>query len=362
MGLVYAAMAAAGYAPTTVAGVVLVGYWGPAIGALLTRLLLPWWAVAREAFASLRNDTWYKEVFNRGLLALSGATYAWAYQRVAGAEPDGLQTLLGVGVGLYLTLPAGQVAIHLARWLSDPRGAPRLPREVTLRLPMTFMVWPVAAVAGQAYRALPWGAEALLMLLGPSLVALHALGRQGNPARLEEISQRLGALAEHALHYPEGYARRLQDLAYEVARRMGVLEPEAVRHAAALLLAGYAGLEAPTQTAPLSSQDQRSLAAGPEWGGRLADLLGYPPNVATIVQHARSAPDRPRAPLEAHALHVAYVYLALVTPRPYRETAYSPAQALRLLHEEEGLRYHPKALRALREALEPHLEERPAAL
>jgi putative two-component system response regulator len=164
--------------------------------------------------------------------------------------------------------------------------------------------------------------------------------------------------------YFEGHAARVADLAATIATKLGLVdsEVETVRVAGCLRDLGMIGIrdDVLNKQGPLSPLEQAHVRDHVVVGARILAPLGNLAHVADIVRshHERwDGTGYPEGlagtaiPLAARVLHVADVFDALTSPRPYQQ-AVSRQEALERIARLAGRAFDPTVVEGLAWAVE----------
>ena len=157
----------------------------------------------------------------------------------------------------------------------------------------------------------------------------------------------------------EGHTRRVAELAVQVGETLG-LPPHRLRALAiGGLLHDIGKLQIPDsilkKPGPLDDDEYEVVQHHPVWGDQLARELGLPERVRRLIRNHHERLDGTGYPdgkvseqldLDVRILTACDVYDALISKRVYRD-AWSPLQALRTLHAEEGTGFDGRCVAAL---------------
>jgi putative nucleotidyltransferase with HDIG domain len=167
-------------------------------------------------------------------------------------------------------------------------------------------------------------------------------------------------------HSTEGHTRRVAVLAVQVGEVLGVSPNRLRALAIGGLLHDIGKLQIPDailkKPGPLDDDEYELVKRHPEWGDELAGELGLPQRVRQLIRHHHERLDGTGYPdgkvseqldLDVRILAVCDVYDALISQRVYRD-AWTPAQALRTLHAEEGTGFDGRCVAALERVVVVH--------
>ncbi len=224
----------------------------------------------------------------------------------------------------------------------------------------------------RAWERAPLDAEKLQLAQSVADLTAGAIQRSRLFDELEEAYvQTVLALAkavEAKDTYTADHAERLADQAEQVARKLGVNDPEelrALRFGARLHDVGKIGVPDSilNKPGPLDADEWQLMRQHPAIGSRILEPIARLKDAAHIVRHhherwdGKGYPDGLRGdaiPLGARILTVVDSYSAITDARVYK-TARSHSEAIAELHRGAGAQFDPRVVDALLEMLETEI-------
>ncbi len=231
----------------------------------------------------------------------------------------------------------------------------------------------ISILTAVVYAQAPW--QTLLVLI--PAVGVHLTLRGYTKLRRE--TQRTLETLVHMLHehnpYTAEHSEEVADLAEKIAREMELPEDqiETIRLAARVHDIGKVAIPDSilNKRGPLDDSEQQLIKQHTVIGFDLLKNLEMYSEAAQLVKYEHERwdgsgyPDGLKGeqiPLGARIIHVADVYHALTSDRPYRESQglpphYEPAEAVRIIQSQSGRQFDPKVVEALVRVISDELKE-----
>lgn len=301
------------------------------------------------------QDLRLPEIATRTLVVLAAGG---AYRLVAGAAsellPFGPQDMSGVGLLVVLvTVVVLDVALHSALLVADEElGVGRVVRDqLRATVPLLLSTVSVGALLALAYPALKtW---TLPLFLAP-LAATQYSFKQVASIRKNYLQtvRALSKVPEMAGYTVQGHSSRVAHLSVEIARELGIGDPDLheIEYAALLHDIGRISLPDPEEASQSTSRLELALV-----GSEIVENTGHFPEVAVMVrqQHEpyrrRGEDANPNLTLGAKIIKVASSFDDLTEPPGPGKTAWD---ALERLHLGMAYEYDPQVIQALTRVLE----------
>jgi putative nucleotidyltransferase with HDIG domain len=314
--------------------------------------------------------------FNAGQFLLSGWVAIIVFQLLGGhpppySTPSEILPLALAYVG-YTTTNAILVSgiLHLTQRI-------QFSKLVTFNirnLPFQVMaIGIIAILVAVVYTQAPW--QTLLVLI--PAVGVHITLRGYTKLRRE--AQRTIETMVKMLHerdpYTAEHSEEVADLAEKIARDLGLPEDqiETIRAAALVHDIGKVGIPDTilNKPGPLDEPEWQLIKKHTLIGFDLLKNLEMYSEAAQLVKYEHERWDGSgypeglkgeQIPLGARIIHVADVYHALTSDRPYRESQgkpshYEPAEAVRIIQAESGRQFDPKVVEALVRVISDEINE-----
>jgi putative nucleotidyltransferase with HDIG domain len=241
-------------------------------------------------------------------------------------------------------------------------------------LPFQVMAMGIIAIlVTVVYTQAPW--QTLLVLI--PAVGVHITLRGYTKLRRE--AQRTIETMVKMLHerdpYTAEHSEEVADLVEKIARDLGLPEDqiETIRAAALVHDIGKVGIpdNILNKPGPLDERDWQLIKKHTLIGFDLLKNLEMYSEAAQLVKYEHERWDGSgypeglkgeQIPLGARIIHVADVYHALTSDRPYRESQgkprhYEPAEAVRIIRTESGRQFDPKVVEALVRVISDEINE-----
>jgi putative nucleotidyltransferase with HDIG domain len=231
----------------------------------------------------------------------------------------------------------------------------------------------IAILVAVVYAQAPW--QTLLVLI--PAVGVHITLRGYTKLRRE--AQRTIETMVKMLHerdpYTAEHSEEVADLAEKIARDLGLPEDqiETIRAAALVHDIGKVGIPDTilNKPGPLDEPEWQLIKKHTLIGFDLLKNLEMYSEAAQVVKYEHERWDGSgypeglkgeQIPLGARIIHVADVYHALTSDRPYRESQgkpshYEPAEAVRIIQAESGRQFDPKVVEALVRVISDEINE-----
>jgi putative nucleotidyltransferase with HDIG domain len=231
----------------------------------------------------------------------------------------------------------------------------------------------IAILVAVVYAQAPW--QTLLVLI--PAVGVHITLRGYTKLRRE--AQRTIETMVKMLHerdpYTAEHSEEVADLAEKIARDLGLPEDqiETIRAAALVHDIGKVGIPDTilNKPGPLDEPEWQLIKKHTLIGFDLLKNLEMYSEAAQVVKYEHERWDGSgypeglkgeQIPLGARIIHVADVYHALTSDRPYRESQgkpshYEPAEAVRIIRSESGRQFDPKVVEALVRVISDEINE-----
>jgi putative nucleotidyltransferase with HDIG domain len=231
----------------------------------------------------------------------------------------------------------------------------------------------IAILVAAVYAQAPW--QTLLVLI--PAVGVHITLRGYTKLRRE--AQRTIETMVKMLHerdpYTAEHCEEVADLAEKIARDLGLPEDqiETIRAAALVHDIGKVGIPDTilNKPGPLDEPEWQLIKKHTLIGFDLLKNLEMYSEAAQLVKYEHERWDGSgypeglkgeQIPLGARIIHVADVYHALTSDRPYRESQgkpshYEPAEAVRIIRAESGRQFDPKVVEALVRVISDEINE-----
>lgn len=231
----------------------------------------------------------------------------------------------------------------------------------------------ISILAAVVYTQAPW--QTLLVLI--PAVGVHLTLRGYSKLRRE--TQRTLETIVRMLHehdpYTAEHSEEVADLAEKIAREMELPEDqiEVIRTAARVHDIGKIAIPDSilNKHGPLDESDWQLVKQHTLVGFDLLKNLEMYNEAAQLVKYEHERwdgtgyPDGLKGeqiPIGARIIHVADVYHALTSDRPYRESQglprhYEPAEAVRIIQSQSGRQFDPKVVEALVRVISDELKE-----
>jgi putative nucleotidyltransferase with HDIG domain len=231
----------------------------------------------------------------------------------------------------------------------------------------------IAILVAVVYAQAPW--QTLLVLI--PAVGVHITLRGYTKLRRE--AQRTIETMVKMLHerdpYTAEHSEEVADLAEKIARDLGLPEDqiETIRAAALVHDIGKVGIPDTilNKPGPLDEPEWQLIKKHTLIGFDLLKNLEMYSEAAQLVKYEHERWDGSgypeglkgeQIPLGARIIHVADVYHALTSDRPYRESQgkpshYEPAEAVRIIQAESGRQFDPKVVEALVRVISDEINE-----
>jgi putative nucleotidyltransferase with HDIG domain len=231
----------------------------------------------------------------------------------------------------------------------------------------------IAILVAVVYAQAPW--QTLLVLI--PAVGVHITLRGYTKLRRE--AQRTIETMVKMLHerdpYTAEHSEEVADLAEKIARDLGLPEDqiETIRAAALVHDIGKVGIPDTilNKPGPLDEPEWQLIKKHTLIGFDLLKNLEMYSEAAQLVKYEHERWDGSgypeglkgeQIPLGARIIHVADVYHALTSDRPYRESQgkpshYEPAEAVRIIRSESGRQFDPKVVEALVRVISDEINE-----
>jgi putative nucleotidyltransferase with HDIG domain len=231
----------------------------------------------------------------------------------------------------------------------------------------------IAILVAVVYAQAPW--QTLLVLI--PAVGVHITLRGYTKLRRE--AQRTIETMVKMLHerdpYTAEHSEEVADLAQKIARDLGLPEDQIETIRAAALVHDIGKVSIPdtilNKPGPLDEPEWQLIKKHTLIGFDLLKNLEMYSEAAQLVKYEHERWDGSgypeglkgeQIPLGARIIHVADVYHALTSDRPYRESQgkpshYEPAEAVRIIRSESGRQFDPKVVEALVRVISDEINE-----
>jgi putative nucleotidyltransferase with HDIG domain len=231
----------------------------------------------------------------------------------------------------------------------------------------------IAILVAAVYTQAPW--QTLLVLI--PAVGVHITLRGYTKLR-REVQRTIETMVK-MLHerdpYTAEHCEEVADLAEKIARDLGLPEDqiETIRAAALVHDIGKVGIPDTilNKPGPLDEPEWQLIKKHTLIGFDLLKNLEMYSEAAQLVKYEHERWDGSgypeglkgeQIPLGARIIHVADVYHALTSDRPYRESQgkpshYEPAEAVRIIQAESGRQFDPKVVEALVRVISDEINE-----
>ncbi len=328
----------------------------------------------------LRFGFW-RTLFNVSQMVASLAIAGFLYRSLGGTSIAQPHVLIGGGMGIVLALVGCHLSYFFANtglvtlWNSFRLGQSALrtwKANYLWMLPQSFAAPLVGLILAYVYVHLP---VALVFILFLWLI-YYARTSRTNVILQDAQRGTVAALAtavDSSLDFLEGESERVAALAVEIGRKIGLSgwRMQALEYAALLHDIGYlaVGRRILSKNASLTKEEWARVRSHAEVGASIVTSVRALERVGEIVRAHHERPDGrgyPRGlrgdeiPKEAAILKVADAFVAMTTPRPYRD-AMSVDQAISKMKEAQGTHFDPQVVKGLVELYEHDGLERFAA-
>jgi putative nucleotidyltransferase with HDIG domain len=327
----------------------------------------------------LRQDPSYffsRVAFNTSQILLSGWAAILIFQLLGGHPPpyNSLSELVPLAlayagyVATNTTLVSG--ILHLTQRIQFSKLVTFHIRHLPFQVAAIGIIAILIAVV---YAQAPW--QTLLVLI--PAVGVHLTLRGYTKLRRE--TQRTLETLVHMLHehnpYTAEHSEEVADLAEKIAREMALPEDqvEIIRTAARVHDIGKVAIPDSilNKHGPLDESERHLINQHTIIGFNLLKNLEMYSEAAQLVKYEHERWDGTgypeglkgdQIPLGARIIHVADVYHALTSDRPYRESQglprhYEPAEAVRIIQSQSGRQFDPTVVEALVRVISDELQE-----
>jgi len=345
--------------------------WSTVLGTLPAEIILRW-RYLKDGAATFIS----RVAFNTSQILLSGWAAILIFQRLDGHAPPYASltelippTLAYVGYTVTNTVLVSGI-LSLTQRIS-------FTKLVTFKIhTLPFQVLAIGVISilvAVVYVQAPW--QTLLVLI--PAVGVHLTLRGYTKLRRE--TQRTLETIVHMLHehdpYTAEHSERVADLAEKIARELELPEDqiETIRTAARVHDIGKVAIPDSilNKRGPLDDSDWQLVKQHTIVGFDLLKNLEMYSEAAQLVKYEHERWDGTgypeglkgeQIPLGARIIHVADVYHALTSDRPYRESQglprhYEPVEAVRIIQSQSGRQFDPKVVEALVRVISDELKE-----
>lgn len=345
--------------------------WSTLFGTILSEVALRWHHL-RENAASF----FYRVAFNTSQVLLSGWAAIVIFQVFGGHPPpyNSLAELVPLALAYMSYVATNTILVSGILHLTQRIEFSKLVIFTIRNLPFQVLaIGIIAILIAVVYTQAPW--QTLLVLI--PAVGVHLTLRGYSKLRRE--TQRTLETLVHMLHehnpYTAEHSEEVAGLAEKIAREMELPEDqiETIRTAARVHDIGKVAIPDSilNKHGPLDDSERQLINKHTIIGFDLLKNLEMYSEAAQLVKYEHERwdgtgyPDGLKGeqiPLGARIIHVADVYHALTSDRPYRESQglprhYEPAEAVRIIQSQSGRQFDPKVVEALVRVISDELKE-----
>lgn len=345
--------------------------WSVLLGSLPAEIILRW--------HRLRQDPPYffsRVAFNTGQLLLSSWAAILIFQLWGGHPPPytSLAELIPPALAYVGYTATNTLLVSGILTLTQRIKFTKLVTFKMRTLPFQVLaIGIISILVAVVYAQAPW--QTLLVLI--PAVGVHLTLRGYTKLRRE--TQRTLETIVHMLHehdpYTAEHSERVADLAEKIARELELPEDqiETIRTAARVHDIGKVAIPDSilNKRGPLDDSDWQLVKQHTIVGFDLLKNLEMYSEAAQLVKYEHERWDGTgypeglkgeQIPLGARIIHVADVYHALTSDRPYRESQglprhYEPVEAVRIIQSQSGRQFDPKVVEALVRVISDELKE-----
>ncbi len=345
--------------------------WSILLGTLPAEIILRW--------HRLRQDPSYffsRVAFNTSQLLLNGWIAILIFQLLGGHPPpyNSLAELIPPALAYVGYTTANTVLVSGILTLTQRIKFSKLVTFKMRNLPFQVLaIGIISILIAVVYAQAPW--QTLLVLI--PAVGVH-LTLRGYTKLRRETQRTLEAIVR-MLHehdpYTAEHSEEVADLAEKIAREMELPEDqiEVIRTAARVHDIGKVAIPDSilNKPGPLDDSDWKLVKQHTLVGFDLLKNLEMYSEAAQLVKYEHERwdgtgyPDGLKGeqiPIGARIIHVADVYHALTSDRPYRESQglprhYDPVEAVRIIQSQSGRQFDPKVVEALVRVISDELKE-----
>lgn len=345
--------------------------WSTLLGTLPAEIILRWqyWKGSPVTFIS-------RVAFNVSQILLSGWAAILIFQLLGGHLPPytSLAELIPPALAYVGYTTTNTTLISGILTLTQRIKFLKLVTFTIHNLPFQVLaIGIISILVAVVYAQAPW--QTLLVLI--PAVGVHLTLRGYSKLRRE--TQRTLETIVHMLHehdpYTAEHSQEVADLAEKIAREMELPEDqiETIRTAARVHDIGKIAIPDSilNKRGPLDEYDWQLVKQHTIVGFDLLKNLEMYSEAAQIVKYEHERwdgtgyPERLKGkqiPLGARIIHIADVYHALISDRPYRESQglprrYEPVEAVRIIQSQSGRQFDPKVVEALVRVISDELKE-----
>lgn len=345
--------------------------WSTLLGTLPAEIILRW-QYLKDGYAAFISHV----AFNTSQILLSGWAAILIFQLLGGFPPpySSVAELIPPALAYIGYTVTNTMLVSGILTLTQRIKFTKLVTFKMRTLPFQVLaVGVISILAAVVYAQAPW--QALLVLIPAVGVHLTLRGytklRRETQRTLETIVQ---MLHEHDPYTAE-HSEKVADLAEKIAREMELPEDqiEIIRTAARVHDIGKVAIPDSilNKRGPLDDSERRLVEQHTIVGFDLLKNLEMYSEAAQLVKYEHERwdgtgyPDGLKGeqiPLGARIIHVADVYHALTSDRPYRESQglprrYEPVEAVRIIQSQSGRQFDPKVVEALVRVISDELKE-----
>lgn len=318
------------------------------------------------AFFGTMRSGWYKSLFNGSQYAISAFFSGLVFQQLGGYGFHWNEPIFYLAVGISIIVYFFGNFLLVLGIVSLSSGVPLSSlwkQDVNGILLQYFALFPFSLLLYFVYTYVGYIGIALFFL--PLLVARYSFKLFVDTKRMHlELLQALTAAVDAKDPYTRGHSARVADLALRIADhlRLSGKQKEVIEYAAILHDVGKIGITDAILGKPgrLSPEEYRIIQEHPLIGYKIVRGVDFLRQVAEVIlaHHERCngkgypcGKREEEIPLEARIVAAADVFDALTSERPYRR-AYTIAEALGIMENEERGHFDPRVLAALKEVVQ----------
>ncbi len=345
--------------------------WSTLLGTISSEVILRWHHLRENT-----TDFLYRVSFNTGQIILSGWAAILIFQLLGGHPPpySSLAELVPPALAYVGYTATNTILVSGILHLTQRIKFSKLVTFHIRNLPFQVLaIGIISILAAVVYAQAPW--QTLLVLIPAVGVHLTLRGY----TKLRHETQRTLETIVHMLHehdpYTAEHSEEVADLAEKIAREMELPEDqiELIRTAARVHDIGKVAIPDSilNKHGPLDASEWQLVKQHTIVGFDLLKNLEMYSEAAQLVKYEHERwdgtgyPDGLKGdqiPIGARIIHVADVYHALTSDRPYRESQglprhYEPAEAVRIIQSQSGRQFDPKVVEALVRVISDELKE-----
>lgn len=345
--------------------------WSTLLGTLPAEIILRWRYLKDGATTFIS-----RVAFNTSQIVLSSWAAILIFQLFGGHLPpyNSIADIVPLVLAYVSYVATNMILVSVILYLTQRIQFLKLVTFNIRNLPFqTLAIGVISILVAVVYAQAPWQ---ILLVLIPA-VGVHLTLRGYTKLRRE--TQRTLETIVHMLHehdpYTAEHSERVADLAEKIARELELPEDqiETIRTAARVHDIGKVAIPDSilNKRGPLDDSDWQLVKQHTIVGFDLLKNLEMYSEAAQLVKYEHERWDGTgypeglkgeQIPLGARIIHVADVYHALTSDRPYRESQglprhYEPVEAVRIIQSQSGRQFDPKVVEALVRVISDELKE-----